>query len=231
MDSKKAGAAKARKAGKIRAGAEKKGSRLPYTERRAQILREASKLFSEHGLAAQTRMIAAACGISQRLLYRFFPTKEDLVNEVYQEAIAGRFQARWFMELSDRRRPMRDRLQKFYMEYLDTVMDKNWLRLFLFASLADVGMAPNYISSIVTKLLETIIDETALEFGIKTDIPPAAIHEFGWTLHGAISHYAIRRHIYGASQIMPQDKVVGMHVRAFLSGFEATVKEFEMIAA
>lgn len=205
--------------------------RMPYAERRAQILEKATELFAEYGLTAQTRALAAECGISQRLLYRFFPTKEDLLREVYDTTILGAFQAVWFAELSDRKKPMSERLNKFYIDYLDTVLGRRWLRLFLYSSLAEADMAPNYISSIITKLTETIVMETAHEKGIVLDLGPEEIHEIGWTIHGSISHYAIRRHLYHASQVVPQETVVATHVRFFLSGFDAMVAQFELVPA
>ena len=69
------------------------GGRMPFNERRAQILAVATEFFAENGLTAQTRQLAEQCGISQRLLYRFFPTKEDLVREVYNQEILGAFKA------------------------------------------------------------------------------------------------------------------------------------------
>jgi hypothetical protein len=37
-------------------------------------------------------------------------------------------------------------------------------------------------------------------------------------LHGAISHFAIRRHLYGASGQMPSEQIIELHVRVFLAG-------------
>ena len=122
---------------------------------------------------------------------------------------------------------MSDRLNKFYKDYLDTVLGRRWLRLFLYSSLAEADMAPNYISSIITKLTETIVHETAYEKGITLDMEPEAIHEIGWTIHGSISHYAIRRHIYQASQVVSQDMVVATHVSVFLNGFDAMVAQLD----
>jgi hypothetical protein len=44
--------------------------RLPRAERQARVLEKAAEYFAEHGLNAQTRAIADACGVSQRLLYK-----------------------------------------------------------------------------------------------------------------------------------------------------------------
>lgn len=57
--------------------------RLSPAERRAQFLDAARQVFAEKGLAgASTRDIAKAAGASEGLLYRYFPSKEDLHAEV-----------------------------------------------------------------------------------------------------------------------------------------------------
>lgn len=194
-------------------------SRLPHAERKAQILKTAGRFFSEHGLTAQTRALAQECGISQRLLYKFFPTKEDLLAEVYREEILGHFKSVWFVELQDRSRPVEERLCAFYGDYLDSVLTRRWLRLFLYASLADARMAPDYIASVVIQMLELIVREVAEEQGVDLPDDKALLHEAAWVLHGAISHYAIRRHLYQTSSGLPEASVVRMHVHMFIAGF------------
>ena len=192
--------------------------RLPRDERRAQILAQAYQFFSEYGLTAQTRALAESCGVSQRLLYSFFPSKAALIEEVYRSEIAGSFKAIWFAELKDRSLPVEQRLLRFYRDYYDIVTTRRWLRLFLYASLAEVAMAPAYIAAIVTHTLEIIIEETALELGLQLPRDTAERHEIGWILHGAVSHLAIRRHIYANTNPLPVDKVIAMQVRSFLAG-------------
>lgn len=200
--------------------------RMRFTERKAQILETAGEFFAENGLTAQTRGLAEKCGISQRLLYRFFPSKEDLLEEVYSSSIVGPFKAVWFAELQDRTRSVEERLQRFYKDYFDAVLTRKWLRLFIYSSLSDVGMAPNYISTIVTQMLEIIMVEAAVERSIELPDEKAAVHEMGWTLHGMVSHYAIRRHLYGASLGIPEDGVLALHIRMFLDGFEPMVRSY-----
>ncbi|UZE46932.1 TetR/AcrR family transcriptional regulator [Rhodopseudomonas sp. P2A-2r] len=220
---------------KLRAGAGKKAAtklakrgkpeqvRMSPQDRRRQILDEAADFFSQFGLTAQTRGLAAACGISQRLLYRYFPTKEALLDEVYKSAIAGPFKAVWFAELADRTIPLETRLTVFYRDYFATIFTSRWLRLFMYASLADIGMAPNYTSTVVIQLLETIMAEAAHEQSIKLPADKDLLHEIAWTLHGALSHYAIRRHLYRFDQSVPEESVVAIHIAQFLGGFRAAV--------
>ncbi len=196
-----------------------KGTRLlPHAARRAQILTKATELFSEYGLTAQTRALAEACGVSQRLLYSFFPNKAALLEEVYKAEIAGPFKAVWFAQLSDRSKPVEERLCDFYREYYDHVLTRRWLRLFLYASLADIAMAPQYIAAVVTHMLDVIVEEATHELGLVPPEDPAARHELAWTLHGAISHLAIRRRVYGNTNPTNPAKVIDTHVRLFLGG-------------
>jgi len=199
-------------------------ARISHADRRAQSLRTASDFFAENGLTGQTRRLAEAAGVSQRLLYRFFPTKEDIVAEVYREEILGAFKARWFADLQDRSRPVEQRITVFYKDYLSHTLSRKWLRLFLYASLDDSSMAPDYIASIITQLLEVLIQEAAHELEVTLPDDRATIREMAWTLHGAISHYAIRQHIYKAGQRVPEDKIVSMHVRMFLAGLGPMVE-------
>ena len=192
--------------------------RLPRDERRAQILAQASRFFAEHGLTAQTRALADACGISQRLLYSFFPSKAALVEELYRTQIAGPFKAAWFADLKDRRVPMEQRLVRFYGEYYEGVTTRHWLRLFLFASLAQMSMAPSYIGAIVTQMLEVIVAEAAHEQDLALPADAARVQEIGWILHGAVSHLAIRRHVYANDNPTPPAAVIEMQVRVFLAG-------------
>jgi AcrR family transcriptional regulator len=198
--------------------------RLPHAERRAQILAKAVELFAEYGLTAQTRALAEACGVSQRLLYRFFPTKAALVDEVYRTEIVGPFKAAWFVQLGDRGRTMEHRLTEFYREYYAGVLTRRWLRLFLYASLAEVDIAPNYIAEIITRMLELIVVEAAHERGLRLSKDRTRCHELAWTLHGAVSHLAIRRHVYRSDNPVPVDDVIAMYVRAFLAGLPAALE-------
>lgn len=210
----------------VAAGGSTDRKRMSFEDRRRQILEKAVDFFAEYGLTAQTRGLADACGISQRLLYRYFPTKDALLDEVYRTAIVGPFKAVWFAELTDGRRSLDERLRRFYKDYFATVFTKRWLRLFMYSSLADVGMAPNYTSAMILQLLEIIVAEAGKEQGIAVPENRDVQHEIGWTLHGGLSHYAIRRHLYRFPQPVSEDVIVAVHVAQFLGGFRAAVAAY-----
>lgn len=217
-------AARQRSAGKPPAeGKRRPTARMPAAQRRAQIQAKAFEFFSEYGLTAQTRALAEACGVSQRLLYSAFPNKSALINAVYEAEIAGPFKAIWFVQLRDRSVPLVERLNAFYREYYDTILTRRWLRLFLYASLAEVEIAPTYISAIIRTLLQTIVEEAAFDCGQPMPANPALVQEIGWILHGNISHLAIRRHVYGDGTSIEVPRVIELHVQAFLATLPAVL--------
>ena len=50
--------------------------RLPASERAAWLIEEASRLFAEQGWSASTRTLARRLGVTQALLYKYFPSKQ-----------------------------------------------------------------------------------------------------------------------------------------------------------
>jgi len=57
--------------------------RLSSDDRRRQLLGHAIALFSRHGFSGtRTKDIAAACGVSEAILFRHFATKEDLYHAI-----------------------------------------------------------------------------------------------------------------------------------------------------
>jgi AcrR family transcriptional regulator len=205
-------------AGQTPAGRKRRATvRMPAAERRAQIQAKAFEFFSEYGLTAQTRALADACGVSQRLLYSAFPNKGALINAVYEAEIAGPFKAIWFVQLRDRTVPLEERLATFYREYFKGILTRRWLRLFLYASLAEVEIAPTYIGAIIRTLLMIIVEEAAHDAGRKVPHDAALAQEIGWVLHGNVSHLAIRRHIYRDATSIDAEKVIALHITAFLA--------------
>jgi AcrR family transcriptional regulator len=211
--------------------ARKGQKRLPRAERQALVLSKAAAYFAEHGLTAQTRAIAEACGISQRLLYSLFPSKAALVEAVYEREVAGIFKAMWFVELQDRSVPLEKRLVKFYCDYYETVLTHRWLRLILYSSLADLRMAPTYTNAIVTHTLEIVMGEAAdaLKKGLPQNRDEVA--EIGWMLHGAVSHLAIRRRIYANENPTSVKQVIEMTVKAFLVSLPALLPDAQALAS
>src|SRR5215469_5292771 len=140
--------------------------RLPPAERRAGIIRKACGFFAERGFEGGTRELARELGITQPLLYRYFPAKEDLIREVYKSVYLDRWNPQWGAILRDRKRPLRDRLQTFYEAYTDAIFTREWLRIYLFSGLKGVEINKWYIGFVEDRVLTIIVEEYRHEAGL-----------------------------------------------------------------
>ena len=61
------------------------GRRLTPEARERQIVEGAVAYFAEVGLDGHTRELARRLGITQPLLFRYFPTKAALIERIYEE--------------------------------------------------------------------------------------------------------------------------------------------------
>src|SRR5256714_12639461 len=103
------------KDGRKRGGARQ--MRLSPDERRREFVAKATEFFSEEGFGGGTRALARRLGVTQPLLYRYFPSKDDLIKEVYRTVYLDPLETDWEKRLTDRSRPLRDRLLEFYRAY------------------------------------------------------------------------------------------------------------------
>lgn len=198
-----------------------KTQRMAPQLRRKILLERATAFFAENGMSAATRSLAEACGVAQRLLYRYFPSKAALLEEIYEHAILAPFKAVWLIRLADRDVDIETRIHRFYVDYYQTVLSRQWIRLFMYGGLDGGTMAPAYIDGIIKQLLEVLVTEVAAARRVELPRTAALRHELGWVLHGAVSHLAIRHHIYGASQTVPFTDILALQVAAFLDGLPA----------
>ena len=126
--------------------------RLSAAERELQIVDGAVDFFARRGLDAQMRELAAELGIAHTLLYHYFPTKRQLIERVYEQTIAGRWDVRWETLLDDPKRPVHDKLLAFYREYLRAILTPDWLRILVHSGLSD-GLIPNRYFAMVRDTL------------------------------------------------------------------------------
>src|ERR1700683_844974 len=114
----------------------KRRLRLPASQRRNAIIDGAVQFFAAHWFGGQTRDLANSLGVTQPLLYRYFPSKKDLIDAVYQRVFLSNWSLGWEAGLRDRRRPFQDRLIDFYSSYTATIFNYEWIRIYLFSRLA-----------------------------------------------------------------------------------------------
>lgn len=189
-------------------------------EREQEIVRGAVRFFAEFGFEGQTRELAKRLGVTQPLLYRYFPNKEALVERVYQEIFLRRWNPFWEEIVADRSKPLDERLQVFYRDYSRAIVTYEWVRLFMFSGLKGLDFNTRYLEMLRGRIFNLIVQELRQAHGGPTpaEHPPTAMEtEAIWGLHASIFYLGVRKFIYN----LPVDdiqSVVEMEVRVFLSG-------------
>jgi AcrR family transcriptional regulator len=151
-----------------------KQKRLSPDDRRREFVAKATEFFSEEGFDGGTRDLARRLGVTQPLLYRYFPSKDDLIKEVYRTVYLEPFDAGWEKLLTDRSRPIRDRLQEFYNAYTDVIFTRKWLRIYFYAGLKGLDINRWYIGVVEDKILSRIVNECRHEAGLPEQSRPTA---------------------------------------------------------
>ena len=197
-------------------------TRLDPAVREQMILDAAVDFFGEHGFGAQTKELAERIGVSQGLIFRYFGTKQNLVERVYQRVFVQRWKPQWERELRDRSVPFPERLEAFYISYFDAVDEYYWIRVSLYASLAGHDIINRYVQTLVYLLLEIMLRELRAFRGLEENGPIEPIeYELGWHLHSTFIYYLVRKHIHRLPVMEDKTTMVRRIVRSFLSEFEA----------
>jgi AcrR family transcriptional regulator len=208
----------------------KRNRRLAPRQRADQILRGAVRFFAEHGFRGQTRELANELGIAKGLLYRYFPSKEALIDRVYEEVFLRRWSPQWQAVLTDRKRPLLQRLKAFYVEYAKLPLEYEWGRIYLHAGLAGASINKRYIRLVNERIFKTVIGELRHEFGgrsIDAQAMSELEQELMWSLHGSIFYIGMRKWVYHVK--VPTD--IDAAVEQLVEGFYANAKNVMRKAA
>lgn len=183
------------------------------------ILDEARRYFAEGGWDSGTEGLARRLGVTQPLLFRYFASKEKLIEAIYQEIMPVIDEAGWEAMIGDRSRPLAERLTGFYREYFHRVLKRDNFRLFKFAALARYRHGMRYFPLLRKRLFPAIALELRAHRGDASTAPPSATElEIVQTLHASIYHLAVRRWIYTPPLTGDIDALIALKVAVFLDG-------------
>jgi AcrR family transcriptional regulator len=201
--------------------------RLSPANRRRQILEAAIAYFSEVGFDGATRTLAERLGVTQPLIYRYFPSKDALIKAVYEEVYEGRWREEWLDLLGRRDMPLRDRLIAFYEHYTNIIFQPEWMRIYLFSGLRGLEINRWWIAFLEDHVLVRVCTEFRHELGLAPpDIVPITPEELElyWLFHGGIFYYGMRRHVYLIEPHVELKPFIALSVDSFLDGFPAMVR-------
>ncbi len=196
------------------------GTRMAGGDRREQILRGAMELFAEKGFrGATTREIARHLGISEALMFKYFPSKEALYRAIIQNRTDGAeeifFPKEAILAKDDR--------QVFHSiaTYLisQNTEDPTFMRLIQFGALEGHEISRIFFETHArenTRLLSNYIRQRIKDKAFKKVPPLLAARAF----MGMILHYVQSQEIYAMKDFFPfsQKRVVDTFVDTFLNG-------------
>lgn len=199
--------------------------RLPRNERERLIVDEAIRFFAEVGFEGQTRALAQRLGVTQPLLYRYFPDKEALIERVYEEVFEGGWDPEWEVMLADRSQPLAARLHKLYRLYTLENFTYERVRLFMFAGLKDRAIASRYLTFLREHLFIPLAREMRASAGLDATAQPSEAEiEVAAGLHGAVGYVGLRRWVYQTAVEIDVNAAVAALIEAFVHGAPGAAK-------
>jgi AcrR family transcriptional regulator len=172
--------------------------RMSTTDRKRQILDRAIQYFAKHGIDGQLRNLTKGLGVTHTLLYHYFPTKDALIKAVYEDVFESRWKPEWEQMLDDKNLTPEEKLNAFYIDYSNTVLTYDFVRILIFSGLSDRSISDRFFESLRNRLLPRLIRETRKYCGrISRSKPSQRELEFLMGLHGGIFYIGMRRWIYG----------------------------------
>jgi len=202
--------------------------RLPRAERERHIVQEAVSFFAEAGFGGDTRELAKRAHVTHALLFRYFPSKDALIERVYQEVYLGRWNPYWEMLIRDRTIPLRERLVQFYRLYAQTILTYEWVRLIMFAGLRGADLNRQFFALVTERIVSPICAEVRHFYDLPgfEAVPPTQIEiELVWGVNSRIFYFGVRKYIYGMPVPENLNELIEAEVKTFFDGIGTTLKD------
>jgi AcrR family transcriptional regulator len=193
--------------------------RLSPEVREKQIVQKAIEHFATCGFSGSTRELARQLDVTQPLLYRYFPSKEALIDRVYDEVY--QWDASWETMIKDRSQPLQARLVRFYTSYANVILRREWIRIFVFAGLTREGINDRYLAKLRERVFIPVIAEIRHAHGLAPSSGETINEkelELIWSLHASIFYIGVRKWIYDLPVTEDIDALIEQMVDAFLNG-------------
>ena len=208
--------------------------RLSGAEREKHIAQEAVRFFAEVGFGGDTRELAKRLGVTQSLLYKYFPSKEALINRVFEEVYLGRWNPFWESVVRDRSIPLEERLTRLYIEYAKIALTRDWVRIFMFSGLRGEDINRRYLDILRERILVPIAIELRHELGLPSieEIPLKSNElELVWSINARVFYFGQRQWIFDVPIEDDLDDLIRMTIEHFMAGARAVMPSLLGITA
>jgi AcrR family transcriptional regulator len=200
--------------------------RLKREDREREIAQAAVAFFAEVGFDGDTRELARRMGVTQSLIFRYFPSKAALIERVYQEVYVGRWNTYWESIIADQSMPLQERLLRFYKDYARVALTYDWVRIFMFSGLRGENINTRYLEFLRSRVLEPIAKELRFELGLPGfgEVPLTEEEvELIWGINARVFYLGQRLWIFNAPLTLDIDQIIDQTITSYLAGAKLTI--------
>ncbi len=142
-------------------------TRADARRKSASLLAAAMEVFSERGVDAPVREIAARAGVGLGTVYRHFPERSDLIKAVFQSQVDACADAG--PSLAAHFKP-EDALRRWLHRYVDFLATKRGLASALHSGDPAYAALPAYFGHRLLPALQTLLDTAVAAKAIRSDV-------------------------------------------------------------
>jgi len=200
--------------------------RMKREDRDREIVQAAVAFFAEVGFDGDTRELARRLGVTQSLIFRYFPTKAALIERVYQEVYVGRWNPYWEAIIADRDVPLESRLLRLYKDYARVALTYDWVRIFMFSGLRGEDINTRYLNFLRNRVLAPIAAELRAELGLPGfDRAPLMEEEVElvWGINARVFYLGQRLWIFNSPLALDLDTIIEQTIASFMHGAKEIV--------
>ncbi len=200
--------------------------RMAPQDRERFIVEHSMRFLATNGLNSQTRELARSLGITQSLIYRYFPSKEALVERVYEKWMADFWDPAWEGIVLDRSHSLETRLLRLYHDYVRVTYNEVWVRLFMRSALKRLVYHARFVAQCRERLYTAIAAELRFERGLPSfaEVPMTELEgELIWAMHATVFQLGQRRWVYYLPVPEDIDALMATRVRAFMDSAPAQI--------
>jgi len=207
-----------------RAPARPRRTRPGGAERRLQILRAASECFGTRGFrGTTTRDVAAAVGITEAALYRYFDSKEAIYSAILDARMSAPDPVDAVAALAESGDDEAVFAGLLHALIARVNTDPSFIRLLFYSALEGHQLATPFREKRMRRLREFLTGyiERRIREGAFRPVDPALGARF---IIGLFVDYALVRQVFGQPDLYPQspEEVARTYVAIFLDGMRAT---------
>jgi AcrR family transcriptional regulator len=201
-------------------------TRMAPGDRERFIVEHAMRFFAIEGPDGQTRELARRLGITQSLIYRYFPSKDALIRRVYEKWSTDYWRPSWEGIIADRNHSLETRLLRLYHDYVRVVFNEVWVRLFMHSALKRLNYHADFVAKVHARIYRAIAAELRFAHGLPTlaEVPMTEFEsEQIWAMHATVFQLGQRRWVYHLPVPDDIDALMAARVRAYITSAPAQV--------